>query len=293
MTVATGILSVVNPGVLIAIPLAFLALFYHAGRLATVAVAVFLFLLAFSGTPVTGLWYVERGWAILVGGWFLAVTLRWPKGAFISRGIGAVSGAFAAMGLLFWSRPGQWAVVDWAVTSRLEEGMAMALQALRDSLGPQAVPAATEAWLLEAMALNGMVFPAVLGLASLCALGVAWWGFLRLSRARAAGIGPLQEFRFNDQLVWILILGFVLLLGFSGALERMGVNAVLFMGVLYALRGFAVALALLGGPTLILSMVFLLLFIVAAPLLVAGAFVFGLGDTWLDLRARLGGESPR
>ena len=290
---ATGVLSTANPGLLVAIPLALMALFLPARGRTSIVVAFLLGLLAFSGTPTSGLWYVERGWAALLGGWFLALTLRWPGGAFISRGLGAVAGTYGAMGLLFWTRPGYWAVVDWAVTSRLEGGMALALQAVRSSIGPQAIPVATEARLLEAMALQGTIFPAILGLASLAALGAAWWMYLRLNRVDEVGIRPLIEFRFNDQLVWVLILGFVLLLGFPGVLERMGINAVVFMGVLYAFRGLAVGWALLGGPTVFLGIVLFFAFLVAAPFLLAGAFVFGLGDTWLNLRARWGVQSPR
>ena len=293
LMVATWVLSIGNPGVLVAVPLAMMAIFLPNRTGASILVVAVAALLAFVGTRSSGLWYVERGWALLLGGWFLALTLRWPGGSFITRGLGAVAGAFGAMGLLFWNRPGQWAVVYWAVTSRMENGVAMALQAVRGSLGPQAIPAATEARLLEAMALQGTVFPAILGLTSLAALGTAWWLYLRLSRVKEAGIRPLVEFRFPDQLVWVLILGLVLLLGSSGIVERMGTNAVVFMGALYALRGVAVMWAVWGGPSVLLGIVLVLAFLVAAPLIMAGAFVFGLGDTWLNLRARRGVQSLR
>jgi len=289
----TGILSVTNPAVLVGVPLAFLALFLPGRRVTSGLMAVLVGVLVFSGGSVSGLWYFERGWALLLGGWFLAVTLRWPQGTFFSRGLVAVAGAFSAMALLFWSRPGQWAVVDWAVTDRMEGGMATALQAVRISVGPGVVTADMEARLLEAMRLNGIVFPAILGLASLAALGTAWWLYLRLSRSRDPGIGRISDFRFNDQLVWVLILGFIGLLGFSGFVERMGVNAVVFMGLLYALRGLAVGFALMGGPTFLSSVALVVAFVVAAPFVVAGAFVFGLGDTWLNFRARRGAESSR
>ena len=293
LMVATGILSMVNPGILMAIPLALMIIFLPTRVRGSVVVAFFVAFLAFGGSPDSGLWYFERGWSLLIGGWFLALTLRWPGGAFISRGLGAVGGAFAATALLFWRRPGQWAVVDWAVRSRMEDGVAMALQALRGVAGPQAVPTSAEARLFEAVALHGTVFPAMLGLASLAALGAAWWAYNRLNRGLDVGIGPLRDFRFSDQLVWVLILGFLVLLVSSGAVGRMGTNAVVFMGVLYALRGVAVVLALLGGPTLLLSTALVVAFLVAAPFFVAGAFVFGLGDTWLNLRDRVGVDFPR
>ncbi|MGW8265769.1 MAG: hypothetical protein ACWGSQ_05330, partial [Longimicrobiales bacterium] len=239
LTAITALLSIANPAVLIAVPLSLMTIFLPVRSRLTLLVAAGVAVLAFGGAPVSGFWYFERGWVLLLSGWFLALTLRWPEWAFLPRGLGAVAGTFGAMGLLFWSRPGQWAVVDWAVTSRMERGMATALQAARVYLGPEVVPVATETRLLEAMALQGMVFPAMVGLASLAALGTAWWLYLRLNRALEVGIRPLVEFRFNDQLVWVLILGFALLLGSSGLVERVGINAVVFMGTLYAFRGVA------------------------------------------------------
>jgi len=287
----TGILSVVNPGVLVALPLGLLTVFSRERTGLSILVILLVVFLVLGGIPGSGLWYAERGWALILGGWFLSLTLRWPEEPFITRGLGAVAGTFGAVGLLFWARPGQWAVLDWAVTSRMESGMALAIQTLRSSMGPEAVSSGFESRALEAMAFQGAVFPALLGLASLSALAVAWWLHLRLLRSSSAGIGPVRTFRFNDQLVWILILGFLFLLGSSGLLSRLGTNTVVFMGALYALRGVGVVLFLTGGLSLFGGTLLLLGFVFVAPVLIVGAFVIGLGDTWLNLRARRGASS--
>jgi hypothetical protein len=291
LMLATGTLSVLNPGMLIAVPFALLALFIFPRRGISILAGALATVLVFGGGPNSGLWYLERGWALLLGGWFLALTLRWPAGRFISRGLGAVAGSFAAMALLFWTRPGQWAVVNWAITSRMESGMGLAIQALRASLGPDAVTPGFESRALKAMAFQGVIFPALLGLASLAALGTAWWLHLRLRKSPKEGIGPLGGFRFNDQLVWVFIAGLGFLLGTSGVPEQLGTNAVVFMGALYALRGAGVVLFLTGGPTFLGSVLLVIGFIFVAPLLLAGAFVIGLGDTWLNLRARRKAEA--
>lgn len=282
----------VNPGVLVAVPLALMALLLPPRGGLAILTAGLGAVLVFGGGPRSGLWYAERGWSLLLGGWFLALTLRWPTAGFFGRGLGAVAGTFAAISLLFWGRPGQWAVVDWAVTSRLEEGFLMVLEAVRSSFGPEVVSEDLQARVLEGVALNGFMFPALLGLASLAALGVAWWLFQRLSRNGDPGIGPLTGFRFNDQLVWILIVGFALLLGFSGFLGRAGTNTVVFMGALFALRGVAVWLFFSGGLSVSGGLLFAVALVFFAPFIAAGAFVFGLGDSWLDLRARWGGQAP-
>ena len=59
-----------------------------------------------------------------------------------------------------------------------------------------------------------------------------------------------------------------------------------FMGGLYAMRGAAVLLFLSGGVSgfgvlfLIVGMLFL------SPVLISGALLIGVGDTWFDLRSK-------
>jgi len=135
--------------------------------------------------------------------------------------------------------------------------------------------------------------PALLALESLLALGLGWASYHRLSRVR---IGPplvaLRDLRFNDQLVWGLVVGATLLLLPTLAEWRaMGINLIGFFGILYALRGVGVltwwipdrvaafaplalvVLVPLLGPTTVLA------------LLLVTTFVLGLGDTWRDFRA--------
>jgi hypothetical protein len=230
---------------------------------------------------------------LVLGGWFLALTLRWPAVRFVPRGLGAVAGTFVVIGGVFLVRPGEWAVARWMVTSRMEAGFGAALATLQDVAGGEAFSAAVEASAEQAMALQGSVFPALLGLASLAALGASWWIFVKLTAGRGDGIRPLREFGFHDHLVWVLILGLVALVGTSGALEQVGTNAVVFMGALYALRGVAVILFMTGGLSLIGVLLFAVGFLLVAPLLVTGAFVIGLGDTWLDLRGRVSSLGSR
>jgi len=293
---AVGLMAIVvvawvgNPGILVAIPFGLLAVFLPPRRLVMLVLAGAGFGLAILGGPRTGFWYIERGWALLLGGCFLALSLRWPGGRFLSRGLGAVLGAFLGMGLVFWVRPGAWAVVDWLVRARLEMAVSTFMQAVRVARGPQAVPEAFETQALEVVALQGWIFPALLGLASLSALGLAWWLFTRLARRPEQGIGPLREFRFNDQLVWVLILGVIALVTSTGVFERAGVNAVVFMGALYALRGAAVVSFLTGGLSFFGGLLLVVGFVLLAPFVIMSAVFIGLGDTWFDLRNR--GVSP-
>jgi hypothetical protein len=139
--------------------------------------------------------------------------------------------------------------------------------------------------------LQSMLFPAVLALQSLAALGLAsWWvARLRPSGGERFALRPLREFRFNDQLVWLLIGGLLLVvLPLGDAAVRVGLNALVFMGGLYALRGVAVFLFLAGRAPTLLSVLFgafVALFLY--PLVLIAALLVGLGDTWLDVRGRV------
>jgi hypothetical protein len=131
------------------------------------------------------------------------------------------------------------------------------------------------------------LFPAVLALESLAALALAWALYHRVGRVR---LGPplrsIREFRFNDQLVWGLIAGLAMTLipGFGG-LSGLGANLLVFFGVLYVLRGAGVALWFLS-PGRWMTALLIGLALVFRQELGALALGVGLGDTWLDWRAR-------
>ena len=140
--------------------------------------------------------------------------------------------------------------------------------------------------------------PSLLLLQSLTALALAWATYHRIARTRiGAPLGPLRDFRFNDQLVWGLIAGlaivFVPALDF---LDAAGRNLLVFFGALYAIRGFGVLSWFLapGALAVMLMVGFAMLWLpVLTPVAVLGfmllalaAFGLGLGDTWADWRRR-------
>jgi len=142
------------------------------------------------------------------------------------------------------------------------------------------------------------VFPALLALQSLAALALAWATYHRLSRARlGAPLRPLREFRFNDQLVWGLIVGLtIVMLPTLTSMRGLGRNLIVFFGALYAVRGFgvlswfmapgslgvtlSVGFIMLAAPVIQVFAAFVLMFCGAA------ALTLGLGDTWADWRNR-------
>jgi hypothetical protein len=152
--------------------------------------------------------------------------------------------------------------------------------------------------LKEASETGVQLFPSLLFLESLIALALAWTTYHRISRARlGAPLGPLKDFRFNDQLVWGLIAGLAIV--FLPALDFMkgaGRNLLVFFGALYAIRGFGVlswflapgvlAATLMVGFAMLWWPVLSVVAISGFVLLTLAAFGLGLGDTWADWRRR-------
>jgi len=130
------------------------------------------------------------------------------------------------------------------------------------------------------------LIPALLALESLAALGLAWGVYHRLSPVRIGpALGPLTEFRFNDQLIWALAVGLTLSLlpAFSDG-RNAGFNLLLFFGALYAVRGLGVLAWISKGRYVFI----IVLSLIPQGVLLLGvlALALGLGDTWLDLRRR-------
>jgi hypothetical protein len=287
--------SVVRPSVLIGVPLVALLLVLPSRRLPALMAGFLAALLAFGGPRPDGLWYAERAWAIVLAGWFVALTLRWPGTGIFPRAAASVVGALGVVATVLTVQPGSWVVLDWLVEDRIRSGVGAGVEAMRLMAGEEGgVSPVLLATVQQAVEFQAQVFPALLGLASLASLGVAWWLYVRLGEVAGPGLARVRDFRFNDHLVWLFIGGLVLLvLGWGESWGRAGSNAVVFMGALYALRGVAVVVSVAGGLSLFGTMLLGLGLLFVAPLVLALALFIGLGDTWVDLRSRLGRVAAR
>ncbi|MEX2177653.1 MAG: DUF2232 domain-containing protein, partial [Gemmatimonadaceae bacterium] len=160
------------------------------------------------------------------------------------------------------------------------------------------LPAETEKQLTAIANVGHTLYPSMLALQSLVALALAWSVYHRLARARLGPpLGQLRDFRFNDQLVWGLIVGLtIVFLPNLASVRAVGRNLLFFFGALYALRGLGVlswfmapgalaitatvGFAMLWWPVLNAIAAIGFLFLAIA------AFGLGLGDTWADWRSR-------
>jgi hypothetical protein len=160
------------------------------------------------------------------------------------------------------------------------------------------LPAQMEQGLASLSDVGRTIFPSLLALESLAALALAWATYHRLGRTRlGAPLRPLREFRFNDQLVWGLIVGLTtVLVPTLATLRGVGQNLLVFFGTLYAIRGLGVlswfmapgtlGVLLVIGGVLLFAPVLQVFAALAFLLLAVAAIALGLGDTWADWRGR-------
>ncbi|MEP6590982.1 MAG: DUF2232 domain-containing protein [Gemmatimonadota bacterium] len=136
----------------------------------------------------------------------------------------------------------------------------------------------------------GDLAPGWLTLVLLLGGWLAWGWYYRITR-RPIGPAPkpFTEFRFNDQLIWLLIavVGLALLAP-QPAIGSLSANLFVVIGGLYAARGIAVVQCALRRVSPWFALV---LYLLAIPVLPFALFMIGVSDTWLDLRRRL--EPPQ
>ncbi len=296
LTLLVLVLSVFDPLALVAIPLAMLVIGLPTDRRAFwagIGFALWIVVLFPAADPLV---QVSRGWALILGLAFLGLGLFRPGWPVTERAI-AATGIALGVGSIAAVLAGGVGGVDDLIRSHLDDLSRLLFEDLetRARGTPWVAELAAAAEVLAERQVY--LFPAYLGLQSVAALALVTWWVRRIGRSGEAAfrLGGMKEFRFNDQLVWVLILGAVLLVLFPLIPEvtRVGVNLVVFMGALYALRGFAIFVFLAMGPGSFFRMtlgVFVL--IMLYPLALTAALLMGLGDTWLDVRRRVTRATP-
>ena len=250
---------------------------------------------------------LARGWSLLVASAFGLVCLVGPRRPFLMRALSALGLAVFAGAVATVARGSDvrqlGAVMTVEYERRVESSLAGWQRHTRDAASE---PFATRSPELAARADDAAarlhrlplaaaaVAPALVGLESLAALGLAWGLYHRLSRARlGAPLGALRGFRFSDQLVWALVAGASMaILPTLAPLRGVGLNLLIFFGALYALRGLGILRWLAPDRVAAVALLALLLLVpVLGILLLAGtlavvALAVGLGDTWGDWRNR-------
>ena len=172
-------LAVGQPFVLVVVAFAMLTFLAPGGRILVLLLTAGAFAAVFAGEPAEGLWYLERGWAILVGGWFVAFSLLLPGRPFMARALPALLGGIVCVGGIL-AVLGGWSTVESLVAERVEASMAATLQ-LMNALAEGDLQVGLTETLSTTARVQGVLFPALLGLSSLASLGGAWWLHARVS----------------------------------------------------------------------------------------------------------------
>ncbi len=279
--------STISPALLILLPLAFLTLAIPPRRIWPVAIGIAVLVASFAGGPDGTLWWFSRGWALILSAWFVLAVWMLPHFSVTMRALTALGGAMASAGTLFLVNQDGWRRVDWSMTQHLRNGAADIRAFWMGRLKDEQFKGEMSNALDRFADWQTFAYPAMLAVASLSALALAWWFWRRLSLRDPQPFGRLRDFRFSDHLVWVVIAGLLLVvLPFGAALTRTGGNLLAFMGALYALRGFAVMLWLFGAPGVIGAVFGAVVFLLLYPIVMVTTMMIGLTDTWLNLRAR-------
>ena len=256
---------------------------------------------------------LSRGWSLVLAGSFGLVCLFGARRPFFPRALISLTVSLALAIIMSVIGPVSGQHMNNAVREEIGRRNAETMGTLNGFIGqhpkewndliariPQLsdLPAQTEKQLSVFAAAGQMLYPSLLALESIIALAMAWSVYHRLSRARLGPpLGQLRDFRFNDQLVWGLIVGltFVFLPTLSSA-RVVGRNLLVFFGALYAVRGLGVLSWFMApGALAVTAMVgFAMLWLPIINAIAALGFLFlgiaafglGLGDTWADWRSR-------
>jgi hypothetical protein len=250
-------------------------------------------------TALSVWWLLAPGDAIaqLHRSWIVSFTLVlltaawWRRGAYLPRAGVAIVGAALISGALLLLFGPSWAEVTWLVSR--EAGIVW--RRVAAFAAPDAAP--LFATLGERVAAaTAATFPAIVALQALAAGAIAWQLTARLEpRGPVPALARFRDFDFSDHLIWSMVFFLVaVLLPVATWIKATALNLGVVAGVLYVLRGLAVAAVALdaGGVSVAVIVVLAVLSVVLAlPLLVIvpGLWVIGISDTWLDFRRRLAG----
>jgi hypothetical protein len=262
-----------------------------------------------------------RGWAMVLGASFGLVCFATASRPFLSRAIAAVSlaGVVTILGLAGRSAAGAGVFdassrmmgfeyqrrVDEALSAWRRRTDSQAWQTFSRSMPDVAARAERSASVVASLGRGPssdrrtprgsllVLAPALLALESVLALALGWAAYHRLSRARIGPpLGTVREMRFNDQWIWGLVVGITLLLLPTLVEWRsVGMNVVMFFGLLYVVRGVGVLLWWIPDrwawllPVALVVLIPLLGPVRVLAALAALTFGIGLSDTWRDFRS--------
>ena len=266
------------------------------------------FILALWMLGPIGLFTTQNSYILLTYGWMLLLAAAFgiasqllPEQAFFTRALSAVGIAMAAASLLIVVAPHGVGTVRGVMSAE-------ASQRTSDIIGyydrhlfstPEWHQMTDEHPWVDSLATQSttslhyvashspVVLPALLALESLAALALAWVVYHRISSMPIGpAFGEWKDFRFNDQLIWGFAVGACIsfLPAFADG-RSVGLNLLLFFGVLYVVRGVGVLRSVTQGRAAAIVLMVVTFF--RPEVTAALALGFGVIDTWMDWRSRV------
>lgn len=226
-------------------------------------------------------------WALFLTGGFVVLMLFGQRRLVPGALLAALGSLAAAAGWTWWLGT-RWEEIQFAVTQ-------MGWEARRDLLAQAALDPARMAsvrilvdGLADGFRVMAQLFPGLLILISLPGLALAWAWYHRLAvRPVGQAAERFAEFRFNDQLIWLVVVCVALLvLPVPEPIGEVVGNLAVVTGGLYAARGAAIIWGNIESfplPILVMIAIGVLLIL---PVALGAAFALGLADTWVDFRRR-------
>ncbi|MGH7523551.1 MAG: DUF2232 domain-containing protein [Gemmatimonadales bacterium] len=238
-----------------------------------------------------------RAAAVLFVGGFVALTAAGIRSLFVRAMVAtalagvAVTAWFAVYHLSFAAVQTEIVNQAWDASHQIWTSLPATPPASSSDLMVQPAPADFASKMGLAVAMMATLAPALLALVALLGAWLAstWYG--RIARTPITPPPPpppLAEFRFNDHLVWLLLL-FVgaALAHTSDSVHLVTQNVLVVVLAMYWLRGLAVIrTALWRASPFVIGVLVLIMFPMLAFVLV-GLTLLGVADTWLDFRRRM------
>ncbi len=289
-----GMFAIFAPIGLLTVPLAGLVLVTRLQRLRAVVTASLL-------TGISLWWLVQIGdppdqvirAAAVMGSAAFVVTFLSTSWSLTHRSLAAIGVAAGGTGALLAAARTSWPEIHWWVESRIQFAAQLVLARMsgdQPGVGDDALVVQLEAWFESVIPLMADFFPATVAVQMLAGLALATALCSRFAPAAGVTWGKFRDFRFSEHLGWIAVVALaIVLLTKAATLKLMAANVLVVAGLLYALRGAAVAwfgLTLTGGPGLLTTGLVAFSVVFMLPVILIGTIFIGVVDAGLDLRRR-------
>jgi hypothetical protein len=254
-------------------------------------------LVAWFGVPTSLADHTVRAAAVFFIGAFVGLTLVGVRSLFTRASVAVLIGAAAMVAwylvfhLRFADLQNEIVTQTWEAWRKFVSDLPAAVPS-GNALDEGAVADRARQYALVAT-VAAFLFPAWLALIALGSARLAWSWYRRIARTpMLAPANPFREFRFNDHLIWLLVLLIApFLLPVPQSVTLVAGNALVVVGLIYVLRGAAVASTSLQRASPFFIGILLLMMLPLFYIVFIGLAMLGIADTWLDFRRRMAPRS--